>query len=133
MIVLLLSSKVLQGIQANMAAKKQDNVLVEYECAILRNKEAGIPIVPIFLAEIVKDANGDDSFSAFDFGLVSSMPDSPPHARGTRAQEAVDKLSESLPPSQQRFLFHVKETIDTIFHMQGHKLPQRGEEQGPTI
>jgi len=127
-IVLLLSSKVLQRMQQNMAAKKQDNVLVEYECAILMNKVAKTPIVPIFLAEICNDANGDDLYAPFDFGLLSSMPDTA-HCRGTRAQAAVEKLSTSLAQSEQRFLSSVKGTIDIIFHMQGQKLPKRGEEE----
>jgi hypothetical protein len=33
------------------APNKQDNVLIEYECSLIKNRLDGTPVVPIFVAE----------------------------------------------------------------------------------
>jgi hypothetical protein len=49
-VVLILVNKALEMLQTN-APNKQDNVLIEYECALIKNRLNGTPVVPIFVAE----------------------------------------------------------------------------------
>jgi hypothetical protein len=49
--------KALEMLKTN-APNKQDNVLIEYECALIKNRLDGTPVVPIFIAE--KDQKDDE-------------------------------------------------------------------------
>jgi hypothetical protein len=49
--------KTLEMLKTN-APNKQDNVLIEYECALIKCKLDGTPVVPIFVAE--KDQKDDE-------------------------------------------------------------------------
>eukprot|EP00026_Physarum_polycephalum_P003518 Phypoly_transcript_03531.p1 GENE.Phypoly_transcript_03531~~Phypoly_transcript_03531.p1 ORF type:complete len:802 (+),score=106.01 Phypoly_transcript_03531:131-2407(+) len=122
-IVLLLSNKVIEGICAK-ATTTQDNVLVEYECALLHYRKCGTPVLPVFVADV--DQNGN--FVEFNFGRNTPLPDAP-HARKTRANEMITQLSDSLPTTQTEFLNSVSKTMDEIFHMQGIFMKRRGEDQ----
>jgi len=121
-IILLISNKVIEGICAK-ATQGQDNVLVEYECALLQNRKHGTPVIPVFVAE--KDPLSGD-FIQLDFGkAMRTLPDAP-HSRKSRASDMIKDLSDSIPPRKLEFLQSVKTTIDDIFHMQGVFMSKRG-------
>jgi hypothetical protein len=101
---------VLEGIEKN-ASQTQVDILVEYpallyqqifaphcfwqfffwyECALLQHKLTGIPVVPVYVAEIVNNG-GINKFKPFDFSKVCSIPDTS-HARGQHVQGFIDDL-----------------------------------------
>jgi len=123
-IVLLISSKAVEGIRDN-AAKQQDNVLIEYECSLIQNRKHKIPVVPVFLAEIIgSDPSGNATFSPCSFNI--NYPDLP-HSRNPGAQAIVDELCKDLPADEIQFLRSIKKTMAQIPHLQGQFLRQRGE------
>ncbi len=100
-------SQALNDVASN-AQSKQDNVLLEYpillfseftflpslfyyyqryECALIRNKIEGIPVLPIFLAEF--DQNDSSKFVKFSRDI--NFPNSP-HSRNPSAQSIIDGL-----------------------------------------
>jgi len=127
-IILLISMKVLRDIVEN-APKKQDNVLFEYECALLQNRGGkGVPVVPVFVSEMKDDGKGQITFEAFDMSKAPPLPDVP-HVRGEEAQLILDDLSKGLLPRDVAFLKSVSETFLAIRRLQGLKLLKRGEDQ----
>jgi hypothetical protein len=123
-IVLLISNKALEGIALN-ASKQQDNVLVEYECALLQNALHGTPVFPVFVAE----ATAEGKFERFDSKKAkASLPDAP-HLRGDDAQAMVNSLSQQLPADKKMFLQSIAKTLSKIFKLQGNHLVKRGEDK----
>eukprot|EP00026_Physarum_polycephalum_P000711 Phypoly_transcript_00712.p1 GENE.Phypoly_transcript_00712~~Phypoly_transcript_00712.p1 ORF type:complete len:920 (-),score=65.02 Phypoly_transcript_00712:1306-4065(-) len=74
-IVLLISNEGLAGIQTD-AQFQQDNVLVEYECALLKHHLHAVRVVPVFISNV-------------NFSM--QFPNTP-HKRGKLAQRTLDKL-----------------------------------------
>lgn len=88
------------------ADKQQDNVLLEYlfdvyfacvlpffyciryECALLLNRKFGVPVFPVFLAEI------DEERELTNFSFGSNFPDRP-HVRGKSSQKLIFELRYS--------------------------------------
>jgi len=126
-IVLLVSMKALEGIAKN-AKERQDNVLVEYECAIIQNKLHKIPVIPVFLSEIENDdANGVHTHVAFDFSKAKALFPKEPHAREKSVQDNIDSLGTTLKQSDTHFLSSIFDTMREIFLFQACFLSQRGE------
>jgi len=123
-IVLLVSNKGLEGIKAS-AHKRQDNVLVEYECALIQNKLHKVPVLPVFVAEIT----GVDTHGAPAFEKVNLSIDFPdvPHLRNNSSKAIVDNLSKGR--HETGFLKSIKQTMEEIFRLQGYFLTKRGEEK----
>eukprot|EP00026_Physarum_polycephalum_P010311 Phypoly_transcript_10469.p1 GENE.Phypoly_transcript_10469~~Phypoly_transcript_10469.p1 ORF type:complete len:373 (+),score=31.70 Phypoly_transcript_10469:101-1120(+) len=110
-IILLLSNKVIEGI-CSKAPIDQDNVLVEYECALLQYKKEGKPVIPVFVAD--KDQNSN--FKEFDFGKAKSTLPTVPHARKSRANNMIARLRDSLPDNKCEFLASIAQTLDEVSH-----------------
>jgi len=126
-IVLLVSGEVLKMMSQNAANGRQDNVLVEYECALLLNAISNVPVFPVVLSEIKLGGMGKKEFAKFDFASVSSLPDVP-HVRGSTAQKAIDELSKSLAPDRTEFLKSVSKTVAEITKLKGYQLTSRAED-----
>lgn len=60
-----------------------------YECALIRNWVEGIPIFPIFAADINGCDNMGLKFEKVNYGI--EFPDAP-HLRQSDAQRVIDKL-----------------------------------------
>eukprot|EP00026_Physarum_polycephalum_P008042 Phypoly_transcript_08118.p1 GENE.Phypoly_transcript_08118~~Phypoly_transcript_08118.p1 ORF type:complete len:290 (+),score=34.75 Phypoly_transcript_08118:597-1466(+) len=120
-IVLLLSNQVIEGIH-NTATTRQDNVLVEYECALLQYRKCGTPVIPVFVAE-----NIGGKFVEFDFNTITTLPDAP-HVRKARASQMIARLSASLAYEQKQFLTSVNKTLAEILQLQGIFMKKRSED-----
>ncbi len=101
-----LFNQALQGIKDN-AGSRQDNVLAEYlsshldryylyfgdhqryECALIRNKLAHVPVAPFFIGEVNVVANKPES-APFKFA-EHKFPDVP-HKRNADTQKLIDEL-----------------------------------------
>jgi len=115
--VLIVSKKSLDGIRLN-AAKNQDNVLVEYELALLKNQVDHVPVVPIFVPNVIKDENGHASYEPFNpQENAQGFPDLP-HARGQFAKQTLSSIKDPLPDQ----FSSVSKTISEIFKLQGYTL-----------
>jgi len=115
-IILLVSKKVLKMMSQNAVDGKQDNVLVEYECALLRHATSNVPVFCLLLPEINMDRYDGDNEKAVEFDFMtaaSSLPDVQ-HKRGSIAQKAVDCLREKLASNQTEFLQSVSKTVEQI-------------------
>jgi len=118
-IVLLISNSTVNEI-VTKAAQQQDNVLIEYECALLLNKIYEVPVFPVFLAEL-----GQGHIpSKFDF--KTQFPDVP-HCRNEVAQRYVGNLRLHVPEFERSFLQSIKKTMAEIFKLNGAFLPHRME------
>eukprot|EP00026_Physarum_polycephalum_P002549 Phypoly_transcript_02556.p1 GENE.Phypoly_transcript_02556~~Phypoly_transcript_02556.p1 ORF type:complete len:750 (+),score=131.28 Phypoly_transcript_02556:408-2657(+) len=122
MIVLIVSNKVIEGI-CTKATTGQDNVLVEYECALLQYRKRGTPVIPIFVADIDEHGN----FVEFDFTKANSLLPNAVHVRDTCANDVIKKLSESLPEKKIEFLTSIAMTLKKIFKQQGIFMKHRGD------
>jgi len=109
-IILLISRKALERI-AELTA--QDNILLEYECALLRHKLDKTMVVPIFIS----DSEHEHSFT-FNFPETS-------HTRIESAQKIVEKLSEGIAAEDKDFLGSAKKTMHQIFQLNGFILPHQ--------
>jgi len=123
LIVLLVSTKTLEGITT--AATRQDNVLIEYECALIQNRLYGTPVLPIFLSGI-EESDATLKFTPFQYGSGLDFPDLP-HARKETSQQVIDELGKDLIPEKKEFLDSIRQTIALIFQLQGFSLRSRGE------
>eukprot|EP00026_Physarum_polycephalum_P008013 Phypoly_transcript_08087.p1 GENE.Phypoly_transcript_08087~~Phypoly_transcript_08087.p1 ORF type:complete len:452 (+),score=62.39 Phypoly_transcript_08087:80-1357(+) len=121
-IVLLMSNTTMQGILSN-AAQHQDNVLIEYESALLLNKLYNKPVFPVFLAEYK-----EDSHELVPFSFSHSFPDVL-HKRDQSSQLFIDSLSHSIPDIAKSFLGSIKQTMSEIFKLQGKFMPKRTEDE----
>jgi hypothetical protein len=65
------------------APNKQDNVLIDYECALIKNRLDGTPVVTVYVAE--KDQN--NSYRSINFGM--QFPD----VEHCRSKSVTDKVS----------------------------------------
>lgn len=90
---------------ATNAPNQQDNVLIEYpllksfiifhlknvriECALIQNRIAGVPVFPIFAAQIEGIDQGVLKFKQVDTKL--EFPDIP-HKRGLEAEDMVHSM-----------------------------------------
>eukprot|EP00026_Physarum_polycephalum_P000182 Phypoly_transcript_00182.p1 GENE.Phypoly_transcript_00182~~Phypoly_transcript_00182.p1 ORF type:complete len:2033 (+),score=208.26 Phypoly_transcript_00182:30-6101(+) len=129
-VILLISALTLEGIKKN-AENKQDNVLVEYECAIMQNKLHKKPVIPVFIAGAQMDTQTKKlRFSPFDFKDLdpASFPRTP-HARGDDIQYIVDNMSKSLSANDQKFLNSIAATIEQLGKLQGYLLTKRGTDE----
>ncbi len=64
-----------------------------YECAILRNKTHGVPVVPIFLGEVDIANETQTIFKKFSIPNVQAIQlPTTPHARGTNTQGIINLL-----------------------------------------
>ena len=67
--------------------------MVRYECALLQHLRRGVPVVPIYLADIEVDSRGEKRYDLFDPEvMVKRMLPRAPHNRGEDAQRMVDQL-----------------------------------------
>eukprot|EP00026_Physarum_polycephalum_P001439 Phypoly_transcript_01440.p1 GENE.Phypoly_transcript_01440~~Phypoly_transcript_01440.p1 ORF type:complete len:1130 (-),score=207.03 Phypoly_transcript_01440:9-3374(-) len=119
-IVLLMSNTTMQGILSN-AQNMQDNVLIEYESALLLNKLYRVPVFPVFLAEM----GIQSQLVPFSFNL--KFPDVP-HKRNESSQRFIDNISQHLPPQSTKFLESIKSTMAEIFMLQGAFMEHRVED-----
>jgi len=128
-IVLLISLKVLKGIHKKASQGQQDNVLIEYECALIENQVNGTPVLPVFLGE-VDETSESQKYAPFHFAEATALelPDTP-HQRNSDAQSEIDTISHSLLPEKKKFLDSISKTIQKIFKLQGYFLPLRGDDQ----
>jgi len=136
-IILIISNTVLRVICAK-AALEQDNVLVDYEFALLMNLKYGTPVIPIFVAD--KDDKGyainclkiKYLFLLFnrytEFNFKFELPDVP-HARNSRVSRIISELSASMPTYEIDFLQSIKMTLAAIFFINGAFLPYRGDDK----
>jgi len=120
-IILLMSNSTVQGI-AGKAAQQEDNVLIEYECALLLNKIYEVPVFPVFLAEL------ESNNKAMEFSFKCEIPDST-HCRGESSQRFIDKLRIHLPENERSFLSSIKKTMKEIFMLTGAFMPHRLEDE----
>jgi len=128
LIVLLISMKTLNGIK-DKAAKSQDNVLLEYECALLRNKQAGTEVVPVFVGE--ETITGDKStYARVGMGAAFSGYPSSPHKRGDDANKVIHYVGKGLRAEDKEFLGSVQKTIDSLSKMQGVHIIKRASDEG---
>lgn len=111
----------LQGIRDN-ARKQQDNVLVEYECAIILNKLFNVPVFPIFFA----DFNENGALDRVSFSN-NKFPEAP-HQRNKSSQLHIDELryiqcstnsitnicSQYLLTGERQFLGSIQDTMREI-------------------
>jgi hypothetical protein len=64
---------------------------MRYECAILQNKIHKIPVVPVFMSEIV-EVNRAPTHIPFDFAKIKASLPHTTHAREPTAQKSIEKL-----------------------------------------
>ena len=62
--------------------------IIRYECALLKNKREGTPVIPVFAAELT----GAGSFAKFDMKEVRKTLPKVPHARQATAARMIAKL-----------------------------------------
>jgi len=97
------------------APELQDNILVEYECAILLHKLKGTFVVPVFVAGAARDDGGSVSFSPFNINeLDSSNFPQAQHCRNPEGQSVIDDLKTSIPPHELDFLGSIAKTITQL-------------------
>eukprot|EP00026_Physarum_polycephalum_P001582 Phypoly_transcript_01584.p1 GENE.Phypoly_transcript_01584~~Phypoly_transcript_01584.p1 ORF type:complete len:957 (+),score=134.40 Phypoly_transcript_01584:242-3112(+) len=119
-IILLMSNKAMEAVCSN-AAISQDNMLLEFECALLLKIKMDKPVIPVFVGD--KGQNG--KFVAFRFPTLPNTP----HARTPHANKIITKLSDSLPAKKIEFLTSIDWTIREICKLQGISLAKRGKDQ----
>jgi len=123
----LISGKMLEDMLNNMTQNRQDNVLVEYECALIQHKAKGIPVVPIFIGSIVNP----NTKRKILFSQINNLtlPDVPHNRRGTM-QAKIEHLSKTIEAGDKKFLNSISQTFVEIFKLQGIFLPKRAEDRG---
>eukprot|EP00026_Physarum_polycephalum_P012209 Phypoly_transcript_12492.p1 GENE.Phypoly_transcript_12492~~Phypoly_transcript_12492.p1 ORF type:complete len:361 (+),score=50.45 Phypoly_transcript_12492:140-1084(+) len=129
-IILLISAQTLEGIKKN-ALNKQDNVLVEYECAIMQNKLHKTPVIPVFVAGAQKTIlTGELIFTPFDFkDLDPTLFPRGSHARSEDAQFIIDNMSKPMGSNDKKFLKSISATIEQLGKLQGYLLLKRGTDE----
>ncbi len=63
---------------------KYYNYFIRYEWALILNKAKGVPIIPVYLSEVIGESNGKLLFEEFDISSIK-MPDKEHHRDVSRS------------------------------------------------
>ena len=66
--------------------------LARYECALLQHLTRGVPVIPIYLADIKLDPHGEKSYDLFDPEHLKRNLPQVPHTRREGAQRMVNQM-----------------------------------------
>jgi len=143
-IVLLISQKALNGI-VERAPNGQDNVLVEYEAALIQNSLHSVSVFPVLLGEDegvnAITSSSWSSWNPFNWYAwqnqqstthkplkipnADSMFPNLPHKRNKEVDGFLSEMSNGDPPE---FLRSISATMSQIFKLQGLRLTKRGSD-----
>jgi len=120
--MIMLSEKALEGL-VEFPPKRQDNLLIIIELALLQHAAKGTKVFTVFCGEH-QDKGGEPR--PFDDKKVYVYPDTP-HERDKSAPEVHAELYASLPEEKKAFMGSVAKTMAELFKHPTRRLNKRAD------